>query len=173
MSRCLTRWAVVALLAVPLPAARGDRPGEKPPPKEGPDPDPAWSFVTPTQSEFHVALVAKEWVLVLVVPTRDYPYHTAELPLKKTLKPTRATLHAGPDVWKYVRPSGGPATPPIPDDGKYGKAEVAGVEVTITTDARGREPDAHVVVDVSAFKIDGKERPAMKGLKLPVRGPYP
>ncbi len=173
MPRRLFGWAAVLAAVLFAPANGRDRPGERPPPKDGPVPDPAWSFVTPTQSEFHVALVAKDWALVVVVPAKDYPYHTAELPLKKTVQPESATFHTGPDVWKYVRPPSGPPPAPIPEDGKYARAAVAGLQVTLTTEARGREPDAYVTVDLSAYQAGGKERPAVRGLKLPVRGPKP
>jgi hypothetical protein len=167
MSRSSVRAAVLAAALWFAPASGGDRPGDLSPPKD----DPVWSYVTPTEAGLVLKVCGTDWTLIVVAD--NYPYRTAELPLKKTVKPTTATLHTGPDVWQYLVPGGGPAPRPIPENGKYTKAAADGLEVTITTEARGREPDAFVTVDLSAYKVGGKERPAVKGLKLPVRGPYP
>jgi hypothetical protein len=130
------------------------------------------SFATPT-STFRICLVGKDWALVAEFSPDDFPYRQGPMPLTRTVRPVRATLHTGPDVGRYIHPPAGPPAKPIPSTEEYAAMPVEGLLATLAVKERLREPDAHVLVKLSGFMAKSKVFGGTSEVRLPLRGPYP
>ncbi len=164
------RARIAAILVLITANAWGE---DRPAKKQSLEPDLKRSFATPTGSVFRVSLVGKDWALVAEFEAEDFPLADAKLPLERSIKPAKATFYAGPSVGDYVKPPAGPPARPIPTTGKYSATPIKDLSADLVAKERQREPDGHVFVKLSAFKIGDKEFAATSEIKLPLRGPNP
>ena len=130
-------------------------------------PDPAQSFTTPDATQFDVCVLGEGWAIRLSVPGKRNQFPAG------TLNVSRGVFHRGPQLEKYIKPSAGPVTPPLPENGEYSVCPLTNVTITVVNAVNAPEPKGYVVLTVSDFIAEGKIYRVPEPVRLRFRGPYP
>jgi hypothetical protein len=128
------------------------------------EPDFSKSFATISETSTIIGILGEGWALQTSLPS---PNAT----LKRGSYPVDANLMRGPDLEKYIRPSAGPPTPPLPADERYTVLPVKGLVVVVHDTVRAY--GGPVILTFSGFEAGGSQFLSLGPIKLPIKGPYP
>ena len=128
------------------------------------EPDFSKSFATISETSTIIGLLGEGWALQASLPS---PKAT----LKSGSYPIDANLVHGPDLEKYIRPSAGPPTPPLPSDERYTVLPVKGLVVAVHDTVRAY--GGSVILTFSVFEAGGAQFLFLGPIKLLIKGPYP
>jgi hypothetical protein len=157
----------IALLFLVGCHATGARDENKNPTATCLKPNPALCFATPAATQFIIGVVGEDWAIQFTVP-RDGP----KLPTG-VLSTRNVSFYRGPEIHKYIRPSAGPPTPPLPKTDAYSVVTLTNVTIKSVGGRNGPGPDGYLEITLSKFAAGGEWFKVSGKVRLPFRGPYP
>ena len=130
-------------------------------------PNTAECFATPTATQFIIGIVGKGWAIQFSVPRDKSSFPTG------VLNTQGLTFYRGPEIEKYIRPSAGPPTPPLPKTDAYSVFALTNVTIAAVGAKDAPEPKGYLEITLSRFAVKGEWFTIENKVRLPFRGPYP
>ena len=130
-------------------------------------PDPAHSFATATETQIVVGIVGKDWAIRFTVD-RENP----QMP-SGVLRTSEVSFIRGPQLSRYIRPSAGPPTPPLPKTDAYEVMPLSNITINPVGMLNNREPNDYLELTISRFSVAGKLFEVDGPFRLLLRGPLP
>lgn len=126
-------------------------------------PVPEYSFCTTYQLGYSVGIVGTNWALDL--------YFLHDVAAGKSLA-HKAFFHRGPDIYQYVRKSGGPPIRPIPKTDEYSLQSLVDYKIRIAKVALN-QGSGNIVVSAPDFVVGAVKYSFPRKISLSCRVPNP
>ena len=129
------------------------------------EPSEKYSFCTIVGAGYTLGYVGDDWALELYFPSKSDSTH---------VKAESAIFKRGPDIHRYVRRSGGPPIPRLPNTGEYYNDAPVGVSIDIKKiNINANQNYGVVVATVNDFSVKGQFYYLPEKITLHCKVPYP